>query len=95
MSDDTRHTPGPWVADGLSVIASDARATIVATVTGAASNPTAVADARLVAAAPDLLAALADLMQHCADQGWWLKSHAVNVMNAAKTALAKAEGGPR
>lgn len=60
------HTPGPWVvrATGrILVLASDQRETIVCEVTGASSNPTAVADARLIAAAPELLEAAEDVLR--------------------------------
>ena len=53
-------TPGPWVVDvqsPLRVLASDPRQTIVAPDLGPPSNPSCLADARLIAAAPDLLEA--------------------------------------
>ena len=52
------HTPGPWVTHGLVVVAADAPKAILCQVHGSMANPAAVADARLIAAAPDLLAAL-------------------------------------
>lgn len=54
----TKHTPGPWKVVGMEVHACDDRATVVCEVTGASTNPVAVADARLIAAAPEMLAAL-------------------------------------
>lgn len=42
-------TPGVWVTSELDVLAKDAIETIVAHVTGAMSNPSAVADAQYIA----------------------------------------------
>ena len=52
-------TKGPWLADSKEsapwrVLACDERATIVCDVTGASGNPTARADAQLIAAAPEM-----------------------------------------
>jgi hypothetical protein len=35
--------------------------------------------------------ALQTLMDHCGAQGWWLESHAVDVMNTARAALASSK----
>ena len=43
----------------------------------------------------DLLAALKGLMAHAGEHGWWLESHAVGVMDAAKAAIARAEAPAR
>ena len=56
----TTHTPGPWTVKGRYVEALDDRQTIVCEVTGSSENPIARADARLIAAAPELLAALSE-----------------------------------
>lgn len=52
------HTPGPWKARGRLILADDDRETIVCEVTGSPDNPESQADARLIAAAPEMLALL-------------------------------------
>lgn len=84
-------TPGPWRVDpddATSVLASDDRVTIVACVTGASSNPVTVADAHLIAAAPDLLAALKLLAEAAADK----REPYIHEMVKACLAIAKAQG---
>lgn len=100
-------TPGPWRVDpddATSVLASDDRVTIVACVTGASSNPVTVADAHLIAAAPDLLSALVNVLSAAAyaeaveaskqsgstETPAWLRLHAA--FASARAAIAKAEG---
>lgn len=91
-------TPGPWRVDpddATSVLASDDRVTIVACVTGASSNPVAVADAHLIAAAPDLLAACYDALgtlmhePQIADRALWPLPQ---TLKRLREAIAKAEG---
>jgi len=53
------HTPGPWDASGLTVYDT--------CLDGVASTHTA-ADARLIAAAPDLLEALEEQVAECFDE---------------------------
>ncbi len=87
----TAHTPGPWAYEvdesGASVFMddSDPGRAYVAEVS---SQPEQTANARLIAAAPDLLAALKRVMAE------WLLVQAVSVNNydAAMSAIAKAEG---
>lgn len=87
----TAHTPGPWHFDGHQydhiVWSSDRNRVCFLTSTG----PTE-ANARLIAAAPDLLAALKDMVDgaplecgepDCPDCGPW---------RTARAAIAKAEG---
>lgn len=60
----TAHTPGPWRANAENdVIACDPRDTIICEVTGHPSLPAAIADARLIAAAPDLLNSVRQLVE--------------------------------
>ncbi len=40
----------------------------------------------------ELVKALEGLLRHCEEQGWWLQSHAVKVMDAARAALAGERG---
>jgi hypothetical protein len=72
------HTPGPWdcrVGYDVQVWADDERSTVICYVTGSVSNPTAVADGRLIASAPWLLAecqaslrALQDIFDSCTER---------------------------
>ena len=58
---ETKHTPGPWKKDGLDFFGSNGDKVVVSDGPsfGSASNfPRAAANARLIAAAPDLLEAL-------------------------------------
>jgi aspartate oxidase len=51
-----KYTLGPWrVGRWPEIVATDERETIVCEVSGAMSNPQAMADAQLIAAAPELL----------------------------------------
>lgn len=93
-----KHTPGPWFAarielGAIDVVAGPERNTI-ATVDGAGNldTPTSqIANARLIAAAPDLLAFAR-----------WIEEYASNVdglvfeklRTKAREAIAKAEGTP-
>ena len=55
-----KHTPGPWEIDleENRILATDDRRTIVCYFAGSLLNPSVMADARLIAAAPDLLESL-------------------------------------
>ena len=102
----TKHTPGPWIAGQFLSRAENAEApegmTVLCRVDGipimVARNTLCddpMADARLVAAAPELLAALRNLQQAVADAGQWLHDRPayqriVEWSNAADAALAKA-----
>lgn len=95
----SRHTPGPWQVLKPFQTALTKRLSVISPAGDAelgnwmvAAQIPHLADARLIAAAPRLLEALKALQDHCADQGWWLKSHAVKVMDEARAAIAAAEG---
>ena len=66
MSEQAKHTPGPWLASGdadaniVTVEAKDKGYTTVCRL--GYSTPTREANARLIAAAPDLLEALVDMV---------------------------------
>lgn len=79
----SKHTPGPWIIKGLSVRATDARETIICEVTGAEGNPIAVADTRLIAAAPEMLEALQEIAR---------MSSTTKLRRVALAAIEKAEG---
>lgn len=100
-----RHTPGPWTASerDRSYVRIDSDhwamlATVVVRMSGADENiPSGEANARLIAAAPDLLDALKEFVEPFA--GWDIQNFikrsdpatAVRVTKA-RTAIAKAEG---
>jgi hypothetical protein len=81
----SKHTPGPWVsglrADGgrINVYADDTMATRICRV------ETGAEDARIVAAAPDLLAALIAVVR--------VADRTTVEFDAARAAIAKARGG--
>lgn len=65
----TKHTPGPWFAEngeGRWIVWDDAGMACICDVhTGVEPDPSGATHARLIAAAPDLLAALEDMLGHC------------------------------
>jgi len=96
------HTPGPWYVGchGLQIITIDAKRDepngLITEVrlSGWCNEDEAKANARLIAAAPDLLTALeemtADLISH-ASLG--LNENEVAMLRRAEAAIAKAKGG--
>jgi hypothetical protein len=97
---DQKHTPGPWEAtDQGDVVMGDDRATIIAWCGDAEDNPemgeaTMLANARLIAAAPDMLRALKDLTRFCDAvrvQVGMGKTQLAR-LEQARAAIAKAEG---
>lgn len=93
----SKHTPGPWAIDWnvlrLDVFSSDAR-TLVASLRRSAMSPgideAARANARLIAAAPDMLSAL-----HEADETLEKDGYAVDgpTRTLIRAAIAKATLG--
>lgn len=82
------HTPGPWVVvqhpDGWTI---QNRATGAGACVASQYGDSNEANARLIAAAPDLLAALKDAVN-------WLDDFDDNeTLTAARAAILKAEGG--
>ena len=92
----SKHTPGPWVLEspesGGRVLAQDERATIIHTPTGSPFNELVIADARLIAAAPDLLDALEELANGYKGNRWDVGL--VPRIKKARAAIAKATGTP-
>lgn len=87
----TKHSPGTWVAEVNHIVARDkdgnlTRPNSIAVIpdTKRPISPESEANARLIAAAPDLLAALKSVVA-IADRN-------TVEFNAAKLAIAKAEG---
>lgn len=77
---EVRHTPGPWKITAASfTIKAAAVGTVVY---GNPDNPNRLADARLIAAAPDLLEALKGVLR--------VADRATTEFDAARAAIAKA-----
>jgi hypothetical protein len=91
-----QHTPGPWrISDGVSshVYLIDGRidgqsSAVAEIVFAHARNP---ADARLIAAAPDLLAALRDVLRIATAASIGVSGNQPR-LDRARAAIAKAEG---
>lgn len=97
---DATHTPGPWLLDGDKICTN--RDNEIARITryGAwfdagtpygLKNPIGDANARLIAAAPDLLAALEVLVWQL-DRTDGLVEELESMVTEAKAAIAKAKG---
>lgn len=94
----SKHTPGPWWLDDDGFVASgsgDTYATVADPHCGDRDIDERESNARLIAAAPELLAALQSVMT------WWAESVPPNgadddmppqIFDAAHAALAKATG---
>ena len=85
----SKHTPGPWKASALGRTVTDGAEQVVCRPSAYANNAERqVANARLIAAAPELLDALQEIVE--AQKGGYLGcSH----IDAASAAIAKATGG--
>jgi hypothetical protein len=102
-----KHTPGPWIYDETWGLIHDARksaqgphesaAEICAIHAGrTGKRDESKANARLIAAAPELLAALQTMVEQAGcymDDGEATKEE-MNAMDAARAAIAKAKGTP-
>jgi hypothetical protein len=92
------HTPAPWAVDGtlnsgdLDVISADGRIAMIDDSRATGWNePTIKANARLIAAAPDLLNALDGLLDYLRDYDADYPE-AAPIFGKARTAIAKATG---
>lgn len=89
-----QHTRGPWKLAGgffaATVFVGDKKKPRIIH-DGIQSDPEAVANARLIAAAPDLLAALRHLAE-CVDAERELSSASEIALDEARNAITKAEG---
>lgn len=94
--DAVKHTPGPWYVypteydndtESFDVMADGAAITIAC--------PPSEADARLIAAAPDLLAACEQVLSRLdyLTELWGQEGVTRGVQDALRAALAKAKGG--
>lgn len=94
----TRHTPGPWTAEGPRVLSPHSCGYVeccgIAECFHGSRKDVAEANARLVAASPDLKDALSDLLAHyvvlvaSGDAGNW-DAEAEEEVIAARAALAR------
>lgn len=103
-----KHTPGPWLLSDRNVTplnvsthatvahVGDYRIGVETGVPGGNYRDgllgDKLADAALIAAAPDLLAALRMLVSRCHERRWPLESEDTAPLNAARAAITKAEG---
>lgn len=90
------HTPGPWIV-GPEIIDSDESPDYLRVTTkdcDIASRILLEADARLIAAAPDLLAALVEMLdlREAALRSEVTERHAADIVKDAIAAIAKARG---
>lgn len=86
-----RHTPGPWQAIGTCVgnAKGERRFVVGITRTAYASQDEMRANARLIAAAPELLEALEAVDRMFSEPGKWNK---ISVRDCVRAAIAKATG---
>lgn len=96
----SEYTPGPWTVDlatrraQYSINSGPVR---VALVNGGAGGETGAANAQLIAAAPDMLAALEGLFEHCSmiHSRWGdgcNRKEADQAIKAAREVMARAKG---
>ncbi len=93
MSNNTRHTPGPWRLSlettrgefGTNKVIRDSRNTYIAEVRSAGFN-----DARLIAAAPELLSTLQVLLENTLEDCSNPTRHLLEVIEDARSVIAKA-----
>ncbi len=90
----TQHTPGPWVATGFEgIVVNDSKDRTLALAPGSSTNLEEMkANARLIAAAPDMLAALQDIMAESSRDD---DDHDViaTIQGVCRAVIAKAKGG--
>jgi len=86
MTSNTDHTPGPWTCDGIKVYGSGIQVGSIYPAVTADEEMMVEANAHLIAAAPELLAALQDLVPRC-------MPHCAMGCSRAMDAIALATGG--
>ena len=76
--------------EGNRILADDERQTIICNFSASLKNPEVMADAALIAAAPELLRALEEIMAKA--EGWLNMNLPDEVGDKARAALSKARG---
>ena len=94
------HTPGPWEVEGDQIVTTDAGIPICSTPLAdeiAWGGPDLIneveANARLIAAAPDLLATVKLLIERACPHPDEMTPEEYAALESARAAIAKAEGG--
>lgn len=85
-------TPGPWyftASDADGVMVTDRRGAEIALWPPSGGTIENCANGRLLAAAPELLAALESLVSACENEGF---PHLGNILPAARRAISKSHG---
>jgi len=96
---ESKHTPAPWHVEGRGLIIGGPDGVWIATAKQTIDGPEREANARLIAAAPELLAALGDMRLYFGNpkREEWLNDaafgEALRVDERARAAIAKATGG--
>lgn len=99
MTTETKHTQGPWAVvkrNSGTAIYSEGTTPKVMICVGLGEPRERQANARLIAASPALLSALADLLHYVQvehEEGGFPDDDLPEICNAAKAAIAKAIGG--
>ena len=108
QQDNAKHTPGPWIAEGKSVVSENGEMEAsITTGKWQENNEESRANARLIAAAPTLLMQLKNLVEvcpECGGKGYFLaplgppandfaEPEPCAWCQAARAAIAQAEGG--
>jgi len=89
---DGKHTPGPWRIELYENFIVSGTISIATT----CHNPdreTTKANARLIAAAPDLLEALQVMLEHAYEEDWDMGQNGNYCIDVATAAIAKATRG--
>ena len=84
-----KHTPGPWIADG-SMVVETANGDCIARIDEFAPDDVVEANARLIAAAPELLDAIHAALEWAAPMKDVPKSIRPEWFDKARAAIAKA-----
>lgn len=97
-----KHTPGPWIVEGIDILGGHGESCHIATVAllGVGErHPTIQSNARLIAAAPELLAACKNAIQVFDNEMHRSEDHESRFFNGEdsgiarlKAAISKAEG---
>ncbi len=89
---EAKHTPGPWMSIGITPheqIVREENGEVVAFVPHNMSRNEYEANARLIAAAPDMLATLKDAQEFLRNGRWKREDGVDNILSSV---IAKAEG---